>query len=161
MAEERARTLSEVVDSLCDASNDANGPIMRSGRRQELPSRGDVLRVVEDLRSVLFPGYFGTSEMSAESMRFHVGSTLDRVLSDLGHQIKRGMCFYCEQEDPARCPDCEARALSKTEQFLDRLPGIRSLLATDVRAAFEGDPAATSKDEAIFCYPGLVAITNY
>ena len=161
MAEEHSRSLSEVVDSLCDASHDPDGPIMRSGRRQELPSRDVVLRVVEDLRSVLFPGYFGTSEMSAESMRFHVGSTLDRVLSDLGSQIKRGMCFYCEQEDPSRCPECEAIAFSKTEQFLDRLPSIRSMLASDVRAAFEGDPAATSRDEAIFCYPGLVAITNY
>ncbi len=161
MAEQRARTLSEVVGSLCDASNDPDGPIMRSGRRQELPSRDVVQRVVEDLRSVLFPGYYGTSEMSAESMRFHVGSTLDGALSDLRRQIKRGMCFTCEQEDPARCPDCEARATSRTEQFLDRLPALRAMLATDVRAAFEGDPAATSREEAIFCYPGIVAITSY
>ncbi len=161
MAEQRTRTLSEVVDSLCDASNGSDGSILRSGRRQELPSRDVVLRVVEDLRSVLFPGYYGTSEMSAESMRFHVGSTLDGVLSDLGHQIKRGMCFTCDQEDPSRCPDCEERALTKTGQFLDRLPGIRAMLATDVMAAYEGDPAATSRDEAIFCYPGIVAITNY
>jgi serine O-acetyltransferase len=161
VAEQRARTLSEIVGSLCDASNDPDGPIMRSGRRQELPSRDAVLRVVEDLRSVLFPGYFGTSEMSAESMRFHVGSTLDRVLSDLGRQIKHGMCFYCDEPDPARCPECQARAQSKTERFLDDLPRIRALLATDVRAAYEGDPAATSRDEAVFCYPGLVAITNY
>jgi serine O-acetyltransferase len=161
VADARASSLSEVVRALCDASNDPDGPIMRSGGRQELPSRDAVLRVVEDLRSVLFPGYFGTSEMSAESMRFHVGSTLDRVLSDLGRQIKHGMCFTCDEPDPSRCPDCERRALERTESFLERLPGIRSVLASDVQAAFEGDPAARSRDEAIFCYPGLVAITNY
>lgn len=155
------RCLSRVVDSLCDASNGSDGPIMRGARKQELPSRDVVIRVVEDLRSVLFPGYFGTSEMSVESMRFHVGSTLDRVLSDLGAQIKRGMCFYCGEDDPSKCPECEARAIATTGTFLSRLPEIRSFLDTDVRAAFEGDPAATSRDEAIFCYPGIVAITSY
>jgi serine O-acetyltransferase len=94
-------------------------------------------------------------------MQFHVGSTLDRVLQSLHEQVRRGLCFTCPQESPASCADCEVQALEVTEQFLRRLPKVQKTLATDVSAAYEGDPAATSPDEAVFCYPAVLAITNY
>ena len=93
-------------------------------------------------------------------MRFYVGATLDRLLRGLREQVQRGMCFTCREEEPD-CPACEKKAESVTERFLAMLPGIRHQLALDVQAHFEGDPAATSPDETIFCYPGVHAITNY
>jgi serine O-acetyltransferase len=62
--------------------------------------------------------------------------------------------------DPA-CEDCGDRSLDLAQAFLARLPEVRRLLATDIQAGFEGDPAATSPDEVLFCYPGLLAITNH
>ncbi len=155
------QTLSGVVEALCGYGNGEPSPLTRSSRAQELPSRDRVVQIVEDLRSVLFPGYFGVSEMSTESMRFHVGSTLDRVVRMLTEQVKRGLCFFCEKDDPGRCPECESRSRTMTESFLGSLPKVQDMLAHDVRAAYEGDPAAGSTDEAIFCYPGILAITSH
>jgi len=78
--------------------------------------------------------------------------------------VSRGFCFACDNGDlDCRYGDeeCYARAASATRQFLERLPEVRRMLATDVQAAYEGDPAATSPDEAIFCYPGVSAIINH
>jgi serine O-acetyltransferase len=148
-----------IVDSLCTEESGVIGPVRR-GHGQPLPSRDAIVGIVESLRSVIFPGYFGTSELDADSMRYHVGATLDRVARDLREQIKRGVCFVCS-EPPDQCNKCEDRSQSMAEAFIESLPEIQRLLATDVRGAYEGDPAATSPDEAIFCYPGVVAITSY
>jgi serine O-acetyltransferase len=116
-----------------------------------------VIDIIEALRSVLFPGYFGPSDLTPENAAFHMGSTLDRIGRDLREQIKRGFCFTCRE----RLEECEARTETAAQHFFARLPGVRRVLATDVQAAYEGDPAATSPDEAIFCYPGVLAVTDY
>ncbi|MHC5040410.1 MAG: serine O-acetyltransferase EpsC [Planctomycetota bacterium] len=152
--------LEPVVEAMC-ATNDG---LARARGKQPcwhvLPSRDSVISIVEDLRSVLFPGYFGTSELTPENIRFHVGSTLDNVVRSLQEQVKRGMCFVCQEETP-NCPVCEADASTVTRAFLVKLPEIRAALSADIQAAYEGDPAATCPDETIFCYPGLLAITSF
>jgi serine O-acetyltransferase len=153
--------LAKLVAALCKP----NGVFVSSGQdcpgRQPLPSRDVVVEAVEALRTVLFPGYFGNSELTADNTAFHVGSTLDRVQRLLREQVRRGLCFSCDEQSPRAGGECDARADEVTHEFLDRLPEVRRLLATDVWAAYEGDPAATCPDEAIFCYPGVLAITNY
>jgi serine O-acetyltransferase len=126
-----------------------------------LPSRDAVIEIVELLRSVLFPGYFGNSELTPDNAAFHLGSTLDRVQRSLVEQIRRGLCFACDHLGADPLTDCDARATDVGRQFLARLPMIKRMLSGDIRAAYEGDPAATCPDEAIFCYPGVLAITNY
>jgi len=151
-------TLEQVAQALCDAHDglariDGNG-----GRPRVLPCRAALVEAVESLRAVLFPGYVGAPDIRRESLRFHVGATLDRAAGVLREQVKRGLCFAgCAV--PGDCSACERRADEVTKVFLARLPEVRRLLATDVQAAWEGDPAATSPDEAIFCYPGILAIT--
>jgi serine O-acetyltransferase len=154
-------TLSRVVDRLCAASNGMGRRKELPESRRALPSRSALVGMVEDLRSVLFPGYYGDSDVSGESVRFHVGAVLDRVARVLHEQVRRGLCFDCREPDPSRCPQCEERAASLAHGFIARLPEVRRLLATDVQAHYEGDPAATSPDETILCYPGLLAITNH
>ena len=154
------RDLDSVVESLCQNCDGGEGAFLKGPRRQPLPSRKGIEEIVEALRSALFPGYFGTAELSRESMRFHVGSTLDRVLRLLKEQIFRGLCFICPQ-DLGMCDDCDQRAIELTHRFFDRLPEVQRLLSTDVKATYEGDPASLSPDETVFCYPGLTAITNY
>lgn len=67
----------------------------------------------------------------------------------------------CTEENPEKCKDCEIRARRQTQAFLSTLPKIRRLVATDVVAAYEGDPAAKSPGETVFCYPSIRAVTNY
>ena len=152
--------LRDVVDRLCAAQHDdvSRSP---SDARQLLPSRDAVVGIVEGLRSALFPGYFGDRELDDDSLRFHIGATLDRVRRELQEQIRRGLCFVCQEPDPWRCPQCETHATTVAHVFLARLPEVRRLLGTDVQAAYNGDPAATSPEETVLCYPGILAITNY
>jgi serine O-acetyltransferase len=124
-----------------------------------LPSRREVIDIVESLRSVLFPGYFGIAELQSDSLRFHVGQSLDAARRHLTEQIRRGLCFACEKKEPGEA--CEAEAKKITHQFLEELPALREILLSDVEAAYEGDPAALSPAETIFCYPGIRAVTNY
>lgn len=151
-----------MVSAICAANHGLTRarPDHPRARPRPLPSRDTLISIVEDLRSVLFPGYFGVSELSDENKVFYVGATLDRVLRELQEQVHRGLCFVCDRDQP-RCPECEEMAEDTTQRFLERLPEVRRTLSTDVQAAFQGDPAATSPDEAIFCYPGLLAVTNY
>jgi serine O-acetyltransferase len=151
--------LSEVVEQLCQG----NGVLIRQAKRvpcaEPLPSGEDLRRVVEGLRSVLFPGYFGNSEITPESLRFYLGNTLDWIRRELREQVKRGLCFACH--DMERCGECDQEADDVVASFFSRLGHLQTLAASDVQAAYEGDPAATSPNEAIFCYPGIQAITNY
>jgi serine O-acetyltransferase len=128
---------------------------------QTLPSRDAIVGIVEALRSVLFPGYFGDTDIDEETLPFHLGATLDRAVHGLREQIRRGLCAACAEPDPRRCPQCDQRAAELARHFLSRLPAVRRLLAADVQAAYEGDPAATSHSEAILCYPGILASTNF
>ncbi|MBI5547164.1 MAG: serine acetyltransferase [Deltaproteobacteria bacterium] len=164
-ADERL-SLAPVVEALGSACEELVGGFPAAGLRHEFPSRGAVEAIIGELRSVLFPGYFGPSELTRESVRYHIGATLDRVLHSLREQIKRGLCVVCPEHEAGdaerRCDEgCDARAGEIASAFIGALPKVRHLLSTDAQAAYEGDPAATSPDEAIFCYPGMVAITNY
>lgn len=125
-----------------------------------LPSRDTVYRIVEELRAVMFPGYFGFSDLNPKSVKYHIGAIIDRIQYPLQEQIRRGLCFACTEASCTCTPD-DKKALSITRDFLHQLPKIQRQLANDVQAAFDGDPAALVKDEIIFCYPALTAITNY
>jgi serine O-acetyltransferase len=150
--------LRPVVEALCDASAELRTHCHQPLARREFPSRAVVYELLEDLRSVLFPGFFGPSELTDETLRYHVGATLDKVLHGLQEQIRRGFCSSCH---PDACyADHEDRAFDLAWNFIQRLPEVRRLLATDVAAAYEGDPALRTPEEAVFCYPGIQAITN-
>jgi serine O-acetyltransferase len=151
--------LSTVIDELCMIKNGPSSARRTNPCGQPLPSREALIEMVEELRAILFPGYHGMSELSEENIYFHLGFFLDKVLATMQEQVLRGLCFVCE--DISCAASCRERALSHTKAFLKRLPEIKRILDTDISAAFEGDPAATSPDEAIFCYPGVFAITNY
>jgi serine O-acetyltransferase len=125
----------------------------------DLPSRREVIDIVEALRSVLFPGYFGISELSSDSLHFHIGQVLDATRKRLAEQVRRGLCFDCQGKK--HFEECSRRAQDITATFLQKLPEIRTQLLSDAQASYEGDPAALSPAETIFCYPGIRAVTNY
>jgi len=145
--------LARVVDQLCAASAESN----RAGGRLVLPSRDVVLQCVEGLRQALFPGYFGATDLHDKSLHYYVGAILDRVFHQLGEQVARAVAFV-DGHDVATCDHCRQRADQATVSLLAELPELRRLLASDVEAAFEGDPALKVKEEAIFSYPGVHAV---
>lgn len=150
----------DLINRLCDP-NSYESVYYRPSQEAPMPSVERLGEIVELLRSVLFPGFYGHSELKPGTMRYYIGSTIDNVFSLLREQINRGLCFSCEDGDIPDCGICEIRARDIALRFLETLPDIRRVLATDVQAAFEGDPAAKSHGETIFCYPSITAITNF
>ncbi|MFH0945000.1 MAG: serine O-acetyltransferase EpsC [Planctomycetota bacterium] len=148
--------LSAVVQALCNSAHLKARFGKRLACASPLPSQREMIEVFEGLRQVLLPGYFGNSEVDQESISFHVGATLDHVSRILEQQIHRGLCFACVTETSD--PDCTRRADELAGAFLKKLPEIQRLLLGDIEAAYEGDPACLSPDEAIFCYPGVEAV---
>jgi len=127
-----------------------------------MPSRSEIVTMVELLRSVIFPGFFGNRDITEGSLSFHAGAILDRVSVIMVDEVQRGLCFACDKAPGDGAPEeCVAEARRITVRFLERLPEVRRLLALDALAAYEGDPAAPTPAEAIFCYPGVLALTSH
>jgi len=154
--------LPEVVRDLQAQAAHLATPLRKTFTGHPLPSRDEILVLVELLQSVIFPGYFGNRDVTEESLGFHMGAALHRAALIMVDEIHRGLCFVCHREKDSRVPtECLGLAKKITAEFLQSLPEMRRLLALDAVAAFEGDPSAPSASEAIFCYPGVVALTSH
>lgn len=112
-----------------------------------LPSRAEIGQLLDDLLSLVFPGYLGADQVDGLSSRYFVGERCARILRDLERVLGRVI-------PPGGSAEARAHALD----LLEHIPEIRGLLATDVRAALDGDPAANSPPEVISSYPGVTAI---
>lgn len=128
---------------------------------EPLPSVKKLEEVVEILRAILFPGYFGNSTVHPDSMSYYIGVNTEKVFELLSEQILAGLCFACDKTVDYKVDEHRAKALDITLEFISLLPEIRKSLTTDVVAAYIGDPAAHSYGEVIFCYPSIRAIANY
>ena len=126
-----------------------------------LPSRDAVIELVKLLRELVFPGFFGRQNLTSQNLTYHVGELVGVIHDRLYDQIRNAIRHHQQRDGDSVCADCDATAAATTAEFLGRLPALRKLLATDVQAAYEGDPATGSTDEIIFSYPGLFAITVY
>lgn len=125
----------------------------------KLPSRKALIKVVEGLAAALFPNRLGTPDINDEGIDYFVGHTLDVTLRELLTQVKLELHFASGLE--AMTDELREQAVQIVQQFAHQLPAVRLLLDTDIRAAFEGDPAAKTADEVLVCYPGIQAITHY
>ena len=126
----------------------------KSGRR--LPNRSVIIDIVRDLKSIVFPGYFSTDTSATVFPEYYVGHRLNDIYDRLKNQIEIALLYHGEEPEEA-----EAHADRTACGFFEQLPEVQRLLLTDVQAGFDGDPAAKSKEEIIFSYPGLFAIYVY
>ena len=129
-----------------------------------LPSRAKIVGVLEQTRQLLFPGYFGQKMLTSQNVGYHVGNLLVRLGGDLTEQIARCLCMERRSDKRGEfdVPDqCRKQSQQMAHEFLKRVAKVRDMLALDAQAAYDGDPAAKSIDEVIYCYPGYYAITVY
>jgi serine O-acetyltransferase len=126
--------------------------------RRFLPSRVEILDVVKLLLELFYPGYFGRQDLTDENLAFHVGNLLSTLREKVETQVETCLSFAaeCEGKASGACAD-EARRVAA--EFLERLPAVRDALVLDVQAAYDGDPAASSLDEVILAYPGMLAVS--
>ena len=151
--------IERITDALC-APAPYQTMTYESPGDSPMPSLEALSEMMSRLRSALFPGYFGNTRISATSLRYHLAANLDSIFRLLAEQIRRGICFTCVDTHQT-CPQCGRESEDKALAFLAGLPQIRDLLASDVKAAYEGDPAAKNPGETIFCYPSITAMTNH
>ena len=145
MQELISKVVQEISDTCCREEIFLRGP------KRQMPQRDQIILLIEELRKVMFPGYF-----SDESDDYFLGHTLNRIWNMLYAQLKLAFSYGNPDADAVK-----ARAQQVCAEFFAQIPEIQRMLVKDVEAEFEGDPAAQSRAEVIFSYPGLFAIFVY
>ncbi len=127
---------------------------------EPIPSRQAVTEIIDQLRELLFPGFFSRVRVDPVNFRYAIGQGTTALFDLLSEQITRSIrheCFRLELD----CSNCEQRGYEAALEVLARIPDTRRLLDSDIRATFDGDPAAKTTDEIVYSYPGLQAIAVY
>jgi len=127
---------------------------------EPIPSRQAVAEIVERVRELLFPGFFSSQKLDPVSYPYAIGQTASDLFDLLAEQITRSIRHECLRFQ-RECTDCKERGYKAAVELLASLPKIRRVLALDIQATFDGDPAAKTTDEIVYCYPGLQAIALY
>lgn len=146
------------------ASSSLKGLFHEHKDGEPIPSGKVLHEIIELCRAILFPGFYGQPTVNHHTITYHIGVNLERLFDLLSRQIQAGLCFASDEdgEESEACGDIhKERAAQLTAHFIGQLPRLRSILATDVEAAYNGDPAAVTYGEIISCYPIIKALTNY
>jgi serine O-acetyltransferase len=151
--------LPRLVDDVMENYRTFGGMDHLEGR--DLPSKKVVIEILEDLFTVLFPGYLGKADITKANIKYFLGATLTFIYDRLTEEVKKSLKYICRKIK--ECPEdvCQKRARVVAKELLEKLPEIRSLLSGDIQAAYDGDPAAVSNEEVILSYPCVLAITTY
>ncbi len=154
-----------LVDALLEHYQSSSGA-MEHVSSYELPSMDEVAKVIEQARALIFPGFVGDSLVRATKteLREYVRERVESLRRIMRRQIYRGLHHKSQLERGTKdldCPECATAAGEITQAFLQQLVELRQELALDVKAHYDGDPAATGTDEVVFCYPGMYAISVF
>lgn len=166
MKQKTKSTIENVVGQIAD--NYDNEPLFSTKAGKNMPERKVIIDALMELRLVMFPGYFGEQDATRGLPKYFVGDRLLAIYNMLCEQIACALA-YNEEEDVIRANSLDGmpdernkeRAEKICGEFFEQLPRIQKLLLKDVQAGYDGDPAAQSKEEIIFSYPGLLAIFVY
>lgn len=160
MTERKIQLLTGLVRELYQNYTDSAVPLLRPGCR--LPSRAAIIEILDEMRVLLFPGYFDDSDGDATMPEHFIGYHLSSIENKLGEQITLALGYDCACEDRSQSAEERAKRAEKIcEEFLSQLPALHIMLLKDVQAGYDGDPAAASLEEIIFSYPGFYAIFVY
>ncbi len=125
---------------------------------ERLPQKDEIIDFVDELRKVTFPGFFGRENMAYANKKYFAGHKLSLLYDKLFRQIKVALSY---KNDAKSYQEIAEDAQEKALGFIRRIPEVQALLCKDVEAEYNGDPAANSREEIIFSYPGLFAIFVY
>ena len=123
-----------------------------------LPSILKLQEIVELLRAIIFPGYFGEVIVNSNTLEFYLGVKIERLYSLLREQILNGLRFNSNENEISQT---EKQASEAALTFINKITELKRLLSTDIKATFDGDPAANTYGEVIFCYPSIRAVFNH
>lgn len=127
---------------------------------EPIPSKESVIDIIDRFKEVLFPGYFSRTRLDPSNLTYSIGQAVSLLFDLLSEQICRSIRHDCFRYD-LPCADCADQGNRIALGVLESIPDIRKILATDIRATYDGDPASKSHDEIIFSYPGIFAVMVY
>ena len=150
-------TIETQIESIVDSilSDYTHGRDIDKVDLKRHPEKEVVIDVITKLLRIVFPGYFRDNTYRMYNAKHNLSMLMEDVMYNLNKQIR--LILQSGMEDA----EAKEKAQEICLEFFRRIPAVRATVQTDVEAAFSGDPAATSTDEIIFCYPGLFAITVY
>lgn len=151
--------LAEYTNRLVSTYRDEPPQAHNLDHHRRLPSQDRTIAVLGKIFEVIYPGFYGSQDLTRGNVSYHVGALLDDIADELDDQVYLAIRSDCPEEEPcAHCTEATDRAIAG---FIDTLPEARRLLTLDLQAAYDGDPAAKSFAEILLSYPGVEAITVY
>lgn len=156
MASKQNTEIGEIVDSILSDYED--NKIVNKIDIENQPDKKEIIDITDKLLKILYPGYYSDKVYKIYSLRNNMAATVEDVIYHLKKQIVIVLKYSHRDEQEEKL---EERAEDIALAFMKKIPSVRQILETDIEAAYEGDPAAESKDEIIYCYPGLYAISIY
>jgi serine O-acetyltransferase len=152
--------LSDVLNALTQPGN-LQDVCHLQWQGEPLPSQHAVSRIIQTCRALIFPGFFDEISINRENIASNTEALIQQLYTQLYEQVAAGL-YLTSRSDKTSVPDkIKERAEHITIKFISRLPELRRMLNTDVHSTYNGDPAASSTEEVIYCYPGIQAITNH
>ena len=151
---DKKKIILEAVEKLTDTYRKEE--LFLGKDRERLPNKKEIINFIKDMRSIIFPGYFSVDSSASVFPEHYVAYRLNDLYDCLQEQIEIAFLYQGEEEQKAK-----EHAEQITERFFANVPEIQRMLLTDLQAGFDGDPAAKSKEEIIFSYPGFYAIYVY
>ena len=153
---EKTRRIQRLVDAVMNSYEE--GKFIDRVNTFRQPEEAEILRVLSELRQVVFQGFFANTEYKVYTQRNHLTMMMEDIIFRLSRQIALVLPYDTEKCKGKPQQEISSLAMELTLKFMERIPWIRRVIETDVEAAFDGDPAAYNRDEIIFSYPGLYAI---
>ena len=151
--------LNNIVKQITD--NYQNEELFYVKPGHQMPNRDTIIHIILGMRQIMFPGYFDEERLSRKLPGFFLGHSILKLYDALMAQIKAALTQFERENGDISETETAGRADKICSSFFTSLPHVQKLLMKDVQAAFDGDPAARSKEEIIFCYPGLLAVFVY
>ncbi len=158
--EDFVKVISDTVNSLSDPKS-YELVYHKQHLNEENISVESIKEIMENIKEILFPGYFGNNAIRTDTVKFHMGISVDKLYKLLLTQVRRGYCFSCEEDNCEDCNEYDEKIEPIVRKFLQKLPEIREKLAKDIHAMYLYDPAAKGYGEIIFAYPTVKTLTNY
>ena len=156
MSKTSQQKISELVEGLLGSYEEH--PIICNIDSENQINRDVILEILDMLRWLIYPGYFEMRKLKSSSIEYHVGEILESVRYNLTKQVMKAL-YHDSKYQTEDADEAYAQAECIVTRFLYKLPKVREVLATDVQAAYDGDPAAFNTDEVIFSYPGVYAVS--
>lgn len=148
-------TTDEMTTRILDSYRTYGG--INADSAHNFPNRQNVINALQDILSLLFPGFRTAEYLDENNLRYATGERINRIISTLTVEIQKTMCYLAKTADSQKNP-CLQLAENAARALIEEIPEIRRKLYLDTKAALDGDPAAQSMEEIILSYPGLEAV---